>query len=225
MQLRPAARKAEAEVASLVAWRKLGPNHRFIEPRRVEVRRCMLRVIHRGLVAARHHGKQLRLPMRQNREGEVLDLVIQRILAHGIHPHHAVWQIRRGPRRLQQDADIADGRIYLINRPLRMHRRAHTQSDHDNHSKTNTTQAERYQYQLLHHFGARRTRTHTTDAESIASAQPNRNRAPAAVQPRGRSVTRERWSSMPTVGVISPEKRTPHLRGLLRKTPLRLLAT
>ena len=138
----------------------------------------MLRVIDRGLAAARHHRKQLRLPMRQNREREVLDLVIQRILAHGIHPHHAVWQIRRGPRRLQQDADIADGRIHLIHRPLRTHRRAHTQSHHGSQSKTNTTQAERDQGQLLHHF-ARTTHDahHRCRVYRVRPTEPQR-RAP-----------------------------------------------
>jgi hypothetical protein len=72
-----------------------------------------------------------------------------------------------------------------------MHRRAHTQSDHGDHTKTNITQAEPDQGLLLHHFGARRTRTHTTDAEFIASAQGKPQPRARRNTGKARSMTRE----------------------------------
>jgi len=114
-----AVREGEAEVAGLMGRGELRANQRCLEAGRVEVRRRVLVVIDCGLTVAGHDGEELRLAVRQDGEREVLDLIVQRVFAHGIHPHHAVGQIRGGPRGFEQDADVADGGVDFVHRVLR----------------------------------------------------------------------------------------------------------
>ncbi len=58
-----------------------------------------------------------------------MDLVVQLVLSHGIHAHHAVGQVDRGPGRLQQEALSADGGINPFD--LRLHRTVETKRADD----------------------------------------------------------------------------------------------
>jgi len=74
----------------------------------------MLVVVGERYTVAGHDGEEVGSAMGKDGQREVVDLIVERVLAHGIDTHHAVGQVGGRARGFKQDAYVTDGSVDFV---------------------------------------------------------------------------------------------------------------